>query len=399
MLPESMAVRLMLGLGAAALALLPLLASPYYVELGTYALISAMLALSLQLLVGCTGLVSLGHAAFYGLAAYTVYLITPASGGRSILITLPAAVAVAGLAALVIGALSLRTRGFFFLMVTLAFGQMVFFLFHDTKLGGGTDGAFLSRPLLSIFDWQLELNRRQRPIAIYYVSLVLLCGMYLGLVMLLRSLFGRVLEGVRVNEGRMVALGFNTYRYKLAAFVVAGLLAGVAGHMWAMHRGFVNPELIGWHRSAEALLMILMGGLTTLHGPIIGALAYTGLGEVAQLVTERKLLVEGLVILFVVILLPKGLSGIRLPWWPLQSPLAKGSCARFPSRCITGSCTPSSGRTAPARPRSSTCCPARSGQRRDASSWRAARWGASRPGAWRDWAWGVPSSAPTSLPP
>jgi branched-chain amino acid transport system permease protein len=131
----------------------------------------------------------------------------------------------------------------------------------------------------------------------------------------MRSLFGRVLEGIRVNEHRMVALGFDTYRYKLAAFVIAGLLAGVAGHMWAMHRGFVNPELIGWHRSAEALLMILLGGLTTLHGPIIGALAYTGLGEVAQLVTERKLLVEGLVILFVVVLLPNGLSRISLPSW------------------------------------------------------------------------------------
>lgn len=318
MLPQGTTVRLMLGLGAALLALLPLLVSPYYVELGTYALISAMLALSLQLLVGCTGLVSLGHAAFYGLAAYTVYLITPANSGRSILITLPAAVAVAGLAALVVGALSLRTRGFFFLMVTLAFGQMVFFIFHDTKLGGGTDGAFLTRPLLSIFDWQLQLDRRQRPIAVYYVSLTLLCCMYLGLVLLLRSLFGRVLEGIRVNEHRMAALGFNTYRYKLAAFVIAGLLAGVAGHMWAMHRGFVNPELIGWHRSAEALLMILLGGLTTLHGPIIGALAYTGLGEISQHITERKLLVEGLVILFVVLLLPKGLSGISLPHWPPQ---------------------------------------------------------------------------------
>ena len=93
--------------------------------------------------------------------------------------------------------------------------------------------------------------------------------------LLLRTLFGRVLEGIRVNEHRMQALGFNTYRYKLAAFVIAGMLAGVAGHMWAMHRGFVNPELIGWHRSAEALLMILLGGLTTLHGPIVGALAYT----------------------------------------------------------------------------------------------------------------------------
>ena len=304
-----------LGGAAALLVVLPLLVPSYYVELGTYALISAMLALSLQLLVGCTGLVSLGHAAFYGLAAYTVYLVTPASHGLSILLTLPLAMLVAGLAALVVGALSLRTRGFFFLMVTLAFGQMLFFLFHDTKLGGGTDGAFLARPVISILDWQLPLTRRQRPYAVYYVSLLLLAAMYLGLAFLLRSLFGRVLEGIRVNEHRMQALGFDTYRYKLAAFTIAGMLAGVAGHMWAMHRGFVNPELIGWHRSAEALLMILLGGLTTLHGPIVGALAYTALGEMAQIVTERKLLVEGLVVLLVVLVLPKGLSGIALPRW------------------------------------------------------------------------------------
>ena len=313
MLPRGRGGVVGLAIGAALLALLPLLVSPYYVELGTYALISAMLALSLQLLVGCTGLVSLGHAAFYGLAAYTVYLITPGNTGLSIFLTLPLAVFVAGLAALAVGALSLRTKGFFFLMVTLAFGQMLFFLFHDTKLGGGTDGAFLARPVLAIFDWQLPLTRRQRPTATFYVSLALLTAMYLLLALVLRSLFGRVLEGIRVNEHRMLALGFDTYRYKLAAFVLAGLLAGVAGHMWAMHRGFVNPELIGWHRSAEALLMILLGGLTTLHGPIIGALAFTALGEVAQIVTERKLLVEGLVVLAVVIVLPKGLSGITWP--------------------------------------------------------------------------------------
>jgi branched-chain amino acid transport system permease protein len=313
MLPETKYGWLGLGLGALALALLPLFVHPYYVELGTYALIAAMLALSLQLLVGCTGLVSLGHAAFYGIAAYTVYLITPENKGLSIILTLPVAVLVAGLAALVVGALSLRTRGFFFLMVTLAFGQMVFFLFHDTKIGGGADGAFLMRPALSLFGFDLPLTRRQRPIAIYYVGLVQMVLMYAGLAFLLRSLFGRVLEGIRVNEHRMQAVGYNTYRYKLAAFVIAGMLAGVAGHMWAMHRGFVNPELVGWHRSAEALLMILLGGLNTLHGPILGALALTGLGEVAQIVTERKLLVEGLVILFVVLVLPKGLSGLRLP--------------------------------------------------------------------------------------
>lgn len=313
MLPRTLLGKGALALGAVALAALPQFVGIYHVELATTALIAAMLALSLQLLVGCTGLVSLGHGAFYGLAAYTVYLMTPADAGLPIWMTLPAAIAVSGLAALAVGALSLRTKGFFFLMVTLAFGQMIFFVFHDTKLGGGTDGAFLARPILSAFGFELSLPRRQRPIGIYYTALVQLVVMYLLLAALLGSLFGRVLEGIRVNEHRMRAIGFDTYRYKLAAFVIAGMLAGVAGHMWAMHRAFVNPELVGWHRSAEALLMILLGGLGTLHGPILGALAFTGLGEVAQLITERKLLVEGLVILAVVLLLPRGLSGIRLP--------------------------------------------------------------------------------------
>ena len=327
-----------LGIGALTLALLPFFVRSYYVDLATSALVAAMLALSLQLLVGCTGLVSLGHGAFYGLAAYVVYLITPEGAGLSMAITLPVAVLSAGAAALIVGALSLRTRGFFFLMVTLAFGQMIFFVFHDTKLGGGTDGAYLARPALSLFGAELTFTRRQRPFALYYVALVQLVAMYLFLVVLLRSLFGRVLEGIRVNEHRMRAVGFDTYRYKLAAFVVAGALAGVAGHMWAMHRAFVNPEIVGWHRSAEALLMILLGGLQSLHGPIIGALAFTGLGELPQLMgdykpfarffgalglsdfglylqglAERKLLLEGVVILAVVLALPRGLASIRWP--------------------------------------------------------------------------------------
>jgi branched-chain amino acid transport system permease protein len=323
MLPRTITGWTLLAGLAAALALMPWMVAPYYVELGTTALIAAMLALSLQLLVGCTGLVSLGHGAFYGLAAYAVYLMTPESGGLPIWMTLPAAVVVSGLAALAIGALSLRTKGFFFLMVTLAFGQMVFFLFHDTKIGGGADGAFLAKPALAAFGMELELPRRQRPIATYYVALAKLVLMYLGLAALLGSLFGRALEGIRVNEHRMQAIGFDTYRYKLAAFVLAGMLAGVAGHMWAMHRGFVNPELVGWHRSAEALLMILLGGLGTLHGPILGALAFTGLGEASQLLTERKLLVEGLVILLVVLLLPKGLSGLFSG--PRRRPVSPGA--------------------------------------------------------------------------
>ena len=300
------------GLIASAIiaAVIPWFLPSYYVELGTSALIAAMLALSMQLLVGATGLVSLGHGAFYGLAAYAVYLVSPENAAQPIWITLPIAMTVAGVAAAIVGLFSLRTTGFFFLMVTLAFGQMIFFIFHDTKLGGGNDGAYLGKPLLSAFGATLDLPRRQRPIGIYYVALLQLVVMYAGLALLLRTLFGRALEGIRVNEHRMRSIGFDTFKIKLIAFSLAGALAGAAGHMWALHRGFVNPEIVGWHQSAEALLMILLGGLGSLHGPILGAFALTGLAEVSQLLTERKLLVEGLVILAVVILLPRGLAGL-----------------------------------------------------------------------------------------
>lgn len=316
MLPQSAAGWVAIVIGFAILAVMPMLVSPYYVGLLTTTMIAAMLALSLQLLVGATGLVSLGHGAFYGLGAYIVFLLSPEGAAKPIWLTLPLAMAGALLAALAVGVLSLRTRGFFFLMVTLAFGQMIFFIFHDTGLGGGTDGAYLAKPALSIFGLTFDpqsLPRRQRGIPAYYVALVQLGLMYVALALLLRSLFGRVLEGIRVNEHRMEALGFDTRRYKLAAFALAGGLAGAAGHMWSLHSGFVNPALLGWHTSAEALLMILLGGIGTLAGPIVGAFAYTGLGEVAQQITERKLLVEGLVILLAVLVLRRGITGITLP--------------------------------------------------------------------------------------
>lgn len=302
----------LLLLGLALLAVFPWLAPNFYVGLGSTALVWAMFALSLQLLVGVTGLVSLGHGAFFGLAAYSIFFVTPESGGLSILLTLPLAVAVAAVAALVIGALALRTRGFFFLMVTLAFAQMVFFLFHDTHVAGGDDGVFVARPVLGLGDLVIQTTKKTRNLVGYYVNLGLLAAMYLVLAWLLRSLFGRVLTGIRINEHRMRALGFDTYRYKLLAFVIAGALAGVAGHQWVMNDGFVNPELVGWHRSAEALLMILVGGLGFLYGPVLGAIALTALGEVSQLVTERQLLVQGLFILAMVLVLPQGLAGIRL---------------------------------------------------------------------------------------
>jgi branched-chain amino acid transport system permease protein len=300
---------LLLLLAALVVASMPWWAANYHLQLASTALVSAMLALSLQLLVGGVGLVSLGHAAFFGVGAFAIHLL-PA--GLSILLTLPAAALLAALAALPVGALSLRTRGFYFLMVTLAFGQMLFFLFHDTPLGGSKDGVFITRPAFEVFGLVWEVPRRERAQVLLWLNLGLLAAMYAGLVALMRTQFGHALQGIRANEDRMRALGYDTTRLKLAAFVLAGGLAGIAGHMWAMTEAFVNAELLSWHKSAEALLMVLLGGIGALHGPILGAAAYVGLGEVATLLTERRRLVEGLVILVVVLLLPRGLAGIRL---------------------------------------------------------------------------------------
>lgn len=297
----------LLALAVAGLASMPLWASNYHLQLASTALTAAMFALSLQLLVGAAGMVSLGHAAFFGLGAYTVHLLPP---GLSVALTLPAAALLAAAAALPVGALSLRTRGFFFLMTTLAFGQMLFFVFHDTPLGGGKDGVFVTRPALELLGWAWEVPRRDRAAVMLWVNLGLLTAMYAGLVALMGTLFGRALHGIRANEDRMRALGYDTRRVKLVAFVLAGGLAGIAGHMQAMAEAYVTPELLAWHHGAEALLMILLGGLGALHGPILGAFALVGLGEASTLITERQRLVEGLVILAVVLILPRGLAGI-----------------------------------------------------------------------------------------
>ncbi len=313
-----------LGLAALAVAIatVPLAGSTYHVGFMATALVAALFALSLQVLVGAAGMISLAHAALFGVGAYSVWFLTPAGGAApSILLTLPASAALGAGVALVIGALSLRTKGFFFLMTTLAFGQMVFFLFHDTPLGGGADGVFITRPALGAFGWVWDVPRRQRPAVLLWIDLGVLVLVYAGLAGFMRTLFGQALLGIRANEHRMAALGLPTYRYKLAAFVLAGALAGIAGHQWAMTEAFVSPELLGWHRSAIALLAIVLGGVGALHGPILGALAFAILGEAAGLLTERQHLVEGAVILLIVLALPQGLAGLRLrrPALPAQA--------------------------------------------------------------------------------
>jgi branched-chain amino acid transport system permease protein len=275
-------------------------------------MILAILAMSLDLLQGVTGLVSLGHAAFFGLAGYALAFITPAGEAVSLWWTLPLAVAASGLAALVIGFFVVRTHGIYFIMVTMAFAQMVFYLFFDNKILGGSDGLYVNfKPNAVIFDLE---NKK----VFYYFTLVTLLLVYAFLRRLLWSPFGRALAGIRVNEHRMKAMGYGTFNYKLAAFTLAGALAGLAGYLWGAQTGFVNPELMGFHTSAHAIMMVVLGGMGNFAGAIVGAFAFEYLlhwFKDLPTIGDFRLgkhwqLSMGLFIVLIVAFAPRGLLGL-----------------------------------------------------------------------------------------
>jgi len=297
-------------LGLVALAGYPLVGSEFYIELVAKVLILAIFAMSLDLLVGFGGLVSLGHAAFFGIAAYTVALLAPEYSAANLWLVLPAAVLAAGLAALLIGLLVLRTKGIYFIMVTLAFTQMAFYLFHDTALGGGSDGIYLNfRPEPRLGGWMpFDLAEGHQ---LYYFILAALVAVYALLGFVLRSPFGRVLVGIKSNEHRMRSMGYSTFNYKLGAFVLAGALAGLAGFLYAVLFGFVTPELLSWHESGHVLMMVILGGMGSPVGAMLGAGSMVALEEAFSLMTKHWQLLMGLVILAVVLFLPGGL--IALP--------------------------------------------------------------------------------------
>ena len=303
-------------LALAALAAYPLFASEFGVDLTTKVLIYAILALSLELLVGQTGLVCFGQAAFFGIAAYATVRFSPEYAAAAVWWLAPAAIGAAALFALLMGALSLRTRGVYFIMVTLAFSQMAYYVVHDTPVGGGTDGIYLNvTPSVPIGATQaIDLDD---PLHFYYVVLGAMAVCFAILAVLLRSRYGRALAGIRANEQRMRAAGFSTYPYQLAAFVVSGAIAGVAGFLFAIKDGFVNPELLSWHLSGAALVMIILGGLGHLRGAVIGAFALSLLEEAFQSrdlmggFSEHWHLGLGASIIACVALLPRGL--IDLP--------------------------------------------------------------------------------------
>ena len=269
-------IKLVLGMGLVALLAFPFVGTPFYTEMVTRMMIMAIFAMSLDLLQGVTGLVSLGHAAYFGLAGYALAFMTPQGAPVSLWWTLPAAVLTSSAAALVIGFLVVRTHGIYFIMVTMAFAQMVFFLFFDNKVLGGSDGLYINfKPDASLFGWTpfawWDLDNKT---TLYYFTLATLLAVYAFLRRLLWSPFGRALAGIRVNEHRMRAMGFGSFGYKLTAFTLAGALAGLAGYLWGVQSGYINPELMGFHMSAHAIMMVILGGMGNFAGAIVGAFAF-----------------------------------------------------------------------------------------------------------------------------
>jgi branched-chain amino acid transport system permease protein len=256
-------------------------------------------------------LVSLGHAAFFGLSGYALALAQRDLDLVSLWTTLPLALAVTAAAAAIVGWLSVRTSGVYFIMITLAFGQMLFYVFYDRTALGGSDGLFINtKPKIEIAGFDL-LNLRNRT-NFYYFVLAWLVASYLFLVMILRAPFGRVLAGIRVNEARTRALGFPTPRYKLAAFVIAGTLAGLAGYLNAAQFGVVNPAHLGWRESGLVLMMVILGGMGTLFGPMLGAFIIVFMETWLEGLTEHWLLAFGVFVVTVVLFLPNGVAGLLM---------------------------------------------------------------------------------------
>ena len=290
--------------GVLVLLLLPHFLSTYYLGLVIQMMIFALFAMSLDLLIGYTGMASLGHAAYFGVAAYSTGLLA-LKLGWSVWLALPAGLLVAALTATLFGFLALRTRGSYFLMITLALSQVVWGIaFGWRSLTGGDDGLpEVPRPNLGL-PWSLT---DETPFY-YFVLLCIGVGTFL-LIRIVSSPFGYALRGIRESETRMLSLGYNVWRYKLAVFVLAATFAGLAGCLYVYYNRFVSPDYLQVVRSAEVLLMVILGGAGTLIGPAIGAALIVLLDNVVSTYTERWLLVLGVIYIAVALFAPRGVVG------------------------------------------------------------------------------------------
>ena len=291
---------------ACAAAFVPSLGHPYLTVHATRILIYAIFAMSLDLLVGYCGLVSLGHAAFFGTAAYATALLSAKLNITDVLILLPLSVLAAAVVAVVIGLLTLRTYGIYFIMATLAFAQMLFFLVNDNDFFGGSDGILLLKRFTVGPSWLDASDPSTR----FLIVLGATVAVFIGLSFLVRSPFGRALQGIKSNERRMRALGYSVARYKLACFVIAGALAGLAGHFYVLLTNLADPSIMDWTHSAQVLMMVILGGLGTLVGPMVGAFLLIELIDQVAELTEHWKLVVGVVVVLATLFGRGGLAGV-----------------------------------------------------------------------------------------
>jgi branched-chain amino acid transport system permease protein len=283
----------------------------FYVSLASRVMIYAIAATSLNLALGYGGMISFGHAAFVGTGAY-VASICIAEGLTSAWLGWPAAMVAAALAAWLIGAVSLRTRGVYFIMITLAFAQMAFYLVNSMKAYGGDEGLTLPR----------RASDLGNEVAFYYVVFALLAATIFLLHKLIHSRFGRVIVAIRENEARAEAVGLPVFRYQLACFVIAGAFAGLAGALLASHGKYVNPNVLHWSQSGELMIMVILGGVGRLWGGAIGAAVLLGLehlltdyqigwlARIAPNYQDHVGLAVGLVLLAIVLFAPQGIAGL-----------------------------------------------------------------------------------------
>jgi branched-chain amino acid transport system permease protein len=294
-----------------ALLLLPLYAQfandRFVLTLFTRIIILAMAAVSLNLIIGFGGMMSFGHAAYLGIGGYAVGILA-FEGVPSGFVQWPVALAASALFALVIGALSLRTRGVYFIMITLAFAQMAYYIIAGLARYGGDDGLTIQKR--SQFFAPLNLADKTQ---FYYLCLALLFASLYLVWRLVNSRFGMVIQGARSNDMRMRAIGFPTYHYKLVCFVIAGTLCGLAGALLANHTDFVSPAMMYWTRSGDLIIMVVLGGMGSVVGPVFGALALLVLEEVLSGITEYWQIILGPLLLLVVLFARGGIGGLLGP--------------------------------------------------------------------------------------
>ena len=276
---------------------------PFYLDLLSRALIIGIAAISLNLILGFGGMVSLGHAAYIGIGAYCVGIPSYYDYYNGWL-HLGLALLVSAVFALITGAISLRTRGVYFIMITMAFSQMVYFTFLSLEEYGADDGLVI----YSRSEFPEWLSMDSSSALYYWIFAVLLLSLYFT-HRLVHSRFGRVIVGARFNEQRMQALGFDTYRYRLVCYVIAAMICSVAGVLLGNFTGFISPDMIGWARSGELIFMIIIGGTATLFGPLLGTIAFVVLEEVLSSITVYWHLIFGVMLVALVLFGKGGIHG------------------------------------------------------------------------------------------